>query len=232
MIREKVLGRDHPDVARSLNKLADLYERQGRYADAEPPYQRAATIREAALAANHPDTTISLNNLASLYQTEGRTADALPIMQRMIAVGRAQLRVALPVLFAAQRHQLIASDTALDGALNVLQRGTQSHRCVRGQQACGPARRWQRPAGLTRSPRPGPCRRSRDAGQGDRRRRVQGTFEARPRRRAAQSHTAGGDFRRARQLSKDLRRRIPRLRGAVESFADDGEGDSGAVIKR
>ena len=126
MIREKVLGRDHPDVARSLNNLADLYERQGRYADAEPPYQRAATIREAALAANHPDTTISLNNLASLYQTEGRTADALPIMQRMIAVGRAQLRVALPVLFAAQRHQLIASDTALDDALNVLQRGTQS----------------------------------------------------------------------------------------------------------
>ena len=126
MIREKVLGRDHPDVARSLNNLADLYERQGRYADAGTLYQRAATIREAALGANHPDTAISLNNLASLYQTEGRTADALPIVQRMIATGRAQLRVALPVLFAAQRQQLIATDKALDDALNVLQRGTQS----------------------------------------------------------------------------------------------------------
>jgi tetratricopeptide (TPR) repeat protein len=58
MIREKVLARDHPGVARSLNNLADLYERQGRYADAEPPYLRAAAIREAALGANHPDTAI------------------------------------------------------------------------------------------------------------------------------------------------------------------------------
>jgi tetratricopeptide (TPR) repeat protein len=31
-IREKVLGQDHPDVARSLNNMADLYERQNRYA--------------------------------------------------------------------------------------------------------------------------------------------------------------------------------------------------------
>ncbi len=39
-IREKVLGHDHPDVARSLNNLADLYQRQGRYADAEPLFKR------------------------------------------------------------------------------------------------------------------------------------------------------------------------------------------------
>ena len=40
-IREKVLGRDHVDVARSLNNLADLYQRQDRFAEAEPIYQRA-----------------------------------------------------------------------------------------------------------------------------------------------------------------------------------------------
>ena len=34
--REKALGPDHPDVARSLNNLAVLYYEQGRYADAEP----------------------------------------------------------------------------------------------------------------------------------------------------------------------------------------------------
>ena len=33
---EKVLGPDHPDVATALNNLAELYRRQGRYADAEP----------------------------------------------------------------------------------------------------------------------------------------------------------------------------------------------------
>jgi tetratricopeptide (TPR) repeat protein len=33
-IREKALGPDHPDVASSLNNLAELYRKQGRYADA------------------------------------------------------------------------------------------------------------------------------------------------------------------------------------------------------
>ena len=125
-IRETVLGREHPDVARSLNNLADLHERQGRYADALPLYQRAVTIREAALGANHPDAAISLNNLASLYQTLGRTADALPLTEKTLAGGRAQLRVALPVLQAADRQQLMPAGQALDDALNAVQRGTQS----------------------------------------------------------------------------------------------------------
>jgi CHAT domain-containing protein/Tfp pilus assembly protein PilF len=125
-IREKVLGRDHPDVARSLNNLADLYERQDRYRDAEPLYQRAVTIRQAALGSDHPDLATSLNNLASLYQTEGRSPDALPIVERMIGNGRAQPRVALAVLSAAQRQQLMPTEKALDDALNVVQRGAQS----------------------------------------------------------------------------------------------------------
>jgi CHAT domain-containing protein len=125
-IREKVLGRDHPDVARSLNNLADLYERQGRYAEAQPLYQRALSIREQAVGPDHPDTATSLNNLASFYQAQGRTADALPIVERTIAGGHAQLRVALPVLSAAERQQLMPTETALDHALNTIQRGAQS----------------------------------------------------------------------------------------------------------
>jgi CHAT domain-containing protein/Tfp pilus assembly protein PilF len=131
-IREKVLGRDHADVARSLNNLADLYERQGRYADAEPLYLRALAIRDKALGSDHPDTWTSRNNLASLYQAEGRTADALPLVERAIASGRAPLRVALPVLFAAQRQKIMPaekaldSEKALDDALNAVQRGAQS----------------------------------------------------------------------------------------------------------
>jgi CHAT domain-containing protein/Tfp pilus assembly protein PilF len=125
-IREKVLGSDHPDVARSLNNLADLYERRGRLTDAEPLYQRALAIREKAVGVDHPDTALSTNNLAFLYRAEGRAADALPLVQRMIGSGRAQTRVALPVLFDAQRQQLLENEKALDDALNVIQRGTQS----------------------------------------------------------------------------------------------------------
>ncbi len=125
-IREKVLGRDHPDVARSLNNLADLYERQGRFAEAQPLYQRALSIREQAVGPDHPDTATSLNNLASFYQAQGHYPDALPIVERTIASGRAQLRVALPVLFGAQRQQLMPAEKALDDALNVVQHGSQS----------------------------------------------------------------------------------------------------------
>ncbi len=63
-----MLGPDHPDVARSLNNLADLYERQGRYAEAEPLFERALAIRERAVGPDHPDTATSTNNLASFYQ--------------------------------------------------------------------------------------------------------------------------------------------------------------------
>ena len=65
-IREKSLGPDHPDVAVSLNNLAELYRAQGRYADAEPLHKRALTIREKALGPDHPDVALSLNNLAGL----------------------------------------------------------------------------------------------------------------------------------------------------------------------
>ncbi len=37
-IREKALGPDHPDVAKSLNNLAALYVEKGRFAEAEPLY--------------------------------------------------------------------------------------------------------------------------------------------------------------------------------------------------
>jgi tetratricopeptide (TPR) repeat protein len=35
------LKSSRPDVAQSLNNLADLYSAQGRYTDAEPLYKRA-----------------------------------------------------------------------------------------------------------------------------------------------------------------------------------------------
>src|SRR5262245_22685057 len=85
-IREKALGRDHAEVAASLNNLAQLYDRQGRYADAEPLYQRSLDIREKALGRDHPDVAASLNNLAVLYVDQGRYADAEPLYQRSLAI--------------------------------------------------------------------------------------------------------------------------------------------------
>jgi tetratricopeptide (TPR) repeat protein len=70
---ENVLGPEHASVTTSLNDLALLYNNQGRYADAEPLYQRALTISEKALGPGHPHVTGSLNNLADVYRAHGQS---------------------------------------------------------------------------------------------------------------------------------------------------------------
>jgi hypothetical protein len=103
-----------------------LYQREQRYADAEPLFRRALSIREQAVGSDHPETATLVNNLAALYQDEGRSGDALSLVEHMIAGRRAQLRVALPVLYAAARQQLLSSAKAMDGALDAIQHGAQS----------------------------------------------------------------------------------------------------------
>src|SRR5437870_5060886 len=53
-IDEKAFGPDHPDVARDLNNLAELYYNQGQYEQAEPLFKRALAIREKGLGSDHP----------------------------------------------------------------------------------------------------------------------------------------------------------------------------------
>ena len=60
-----------PLVASALNNLADLYNAQGRHADAEPLYKRALAIGEAL--PRSPRCGAVLNNLADLYSAQGRT---------------------------------------------------------------------------------------------------------------------------------------------------------------
>jgi tetratricopeptide (TPR) repeat protein len=58
-LREAHLAADDPDLAVSLNNLAELYRQTGRYAEAEPLYQRAIKIDEKALGPEHPGYIVS-----------------------------------------------------------------------------------------------------------------------------------------------------------------------------
>ncbi len=75
-----------PDVALSLNNLASLYDKQGRYADAEPLYKRSLAIWEKALGPDHPNVATALTNLAELYTNQGRYAEAEPLYMRSLAI--------------------------------------------------------------------------------------------------------------------------------------------------
>jgi tetratricopeptide (TPR) repeat protein len=85
-IFEKSLGPDHPNVAASLNNLAELYLNQGRYADAVPLFKRSLAIKEKTLGPDHPKVASSLNSLAVLYARQGRYADAEPLFKRSLAI--------------------------------------------------------------------------------------------------------------------------------------------------
>lgn len=80
------LGTEHPDTARSLDNLAELYRLQGRYAEAEPLQRHALAIRERVQGSERPDTAHSLNNLALLLSNEGKDADAEPLYRRALAI--------------------------------------------------------------------------------------------------------------------------------------------------
>lgn len=85
-IREKMQGRDHPDVAALLNNLANLYREQSRYAEAEPLYRRALRIWENLLGDEHPSVATALNNLAALYTDLGRHAEAELLFERALRI--------------------------------------------------------------------------------------------------------------------------------------------------
>ena len=65
-MRKKLLGKEHPDVALSLNNLAGLYRNQGRYEEAKSYLKQALKIVEQALGPEHPSSQAMRNNLEAI----------------------------------------------------------------------------------------------------------------------------------------------------------------------
>jgi CHAT domain-containing protein len=79
----------HPDLAVSLNDLAELYHDQGRYGKAEPHYTHALKMREilfppTRFPQGHSLLATSLNNLALLHQEQGEYGKAEPLYARAL----------------------------------------------------------------------------------------------------------------------------------------------------
>ena len=85
-ILEKAYGPDHPNVATSLNNLAQLLQDTNRLGEAEPLMRRALEIDEKAYGPDHPNVAIDLNNLAQLLQDTNRLGEAEPLMRRALEI--------------------------------------------------------------------------------------------------------------------------------------------------
>ena len=63
---KKSLGVEHPEVLSSINNLALVLDRQGKYEEAEEMHRQTLALRETVLDKEHPSTLTSMNDLASV----------------------------------------------------------------------------------------------------------------------------------------------------------------------
>lgn len=85
-IRTAVLGGEHPDTARTYDRIAGVYRAQGWYDKALEYYERALDAGERALGGGHPNTGTTYNNIASVYRAQGRYAKALEYYRNALAI--------------------------------------------------------------------------------------------------------------------------------------------------
>jgi tetratricopeptide (TPR) repeat protein/CHAT domain-containing protein len=84
-IHRRVLGEDDPKTIEAQNNLAMLFDRQGKYGDAEKLVAQAVEKTERLLGPNDPQTLRSLGNLAATYDWQGRFRESEPLHLRVLA---------------------------------------------------------------------------------------------------------------------------------------------------
>jgi serine/threonine-protein kinase len=85
-VRERVLGKDHLDVASSLVVLALALQDAGDLDGAAAAGERALSVRRAALGNDHPKVGISLDELAVIRVLQGRLDEAVALHREALAV--------------------------------------------------------------------------------------------------------------------------------------------------
>ena len=85
-IREKVLGKDHPDTANSYNNIGLVYSDMGNYSKALEFYTKALNIYEKVLGKDHPSTAVGYNNIGYLYSDMGDYPKALEFYTKALSI--------------------------------------------------------------------------------------------------------------------------------------------------
>ena len=85
-INEDSYGKNHPNVAISLNNLAQLLQDTNRLSEVEPLIRRALQIDEAIYGQDHPRVAVHLNNLAELLKATNLLSEAEPQMRRGLQI--------------------------------------------------------------------------------------------------------------------------------------------------
>jgi tetratricopeptide (TPR) repeat protein len=83
---KEMVGAEHPSVADSLTKLADLYCRAKAYDKMEPVLLEALRVRELSYGPDQLKVSTELKNLAQLYVFQEKFSLAEPLFRRALAI--------------------------------------------------------------------------------------------------------------------------------------------------
>ena len=85
-IVERRVGPEHDFYAITLNNLASLYVKTGRYTEAEHTYKRAIGLFERKYGMDHQHVATCVSNLAEVYYTVERYDEAEKLLKRSLAI--------------------------------------------------------------------------------------------------------------------------------------------------
>jgi tetratricopeptide (TPR) repeat protein len=74
--------------ADTINEQALNFNVQGKYAEAQPLFEKALEIRRRLLTDDHPHTAASYNNLAANLDAQGKYAQAQPLVEKALEIRR------------------------------------------------------------------------------------------------------------------------------------------------
>ena len=97
-LKERALGRDHPDVGISEGNLAVVLTALGRNQEALEHVDRSIEILENGLGAGHPDLATQLNNRGEILNALGRSRDARTSFEKARIVWERELGLDNPNL--------------------------------------------------------------------------------------------------------------------------------------
>jgi serine/threonine protein kinase/TPR repeat protein len=86
--RRQLYGGPHPDLAQSLNHLAEVLKSEGKLAESEPVRREALAMQQKLLGPENTEVATTLLNLGQLLIAENKLAEAEPIMREGFEIRR------------------------------------------------------------------------------------------------------------------------------------------------
>jgi tetratricopeptide (TPR) repeat protein len=77
---------DDPRLSTTLEGLAEVYWRRGKFDKAEPLCKQILQISETLLGQEHTDVALAANNLALLCDRQGKYSEAAMLYQQALAI--------------------------------------------------------------------------------------------------------------------------------------------------